>query len=47
MLDTKKMMISANLQWRTISFNLFPFVIAEGAGYPSGVEFKNASICDG
>nr|XP_058967941.1 uncharacterized protein LOC131794437 [Pocillopora verrucosa] len=41
------MMISANQQWRTISLNLFLFVIGGGAGYPSGIEFKNASICDG
>ena len=45
--DTKKMMISANQLWRTISLNLFLFVIGGGAGYPSGIEFKNASICDG
>ncbi|XP_066020964.1 uncharacterized protein [Pocillopora verrucosa] len=41
------MMISAIQQWRTISLNLFLFVIGGGAGYPSGIEFKNASICDG
>ena len=30
-----------------ISLNLFLFVIGGGAGYPSGIESKNASICDG
>ncbi|XP_027056025.1 uncharacterized protein LOC113683029, partial [Pocillopora damicornis] len=41
------MVISANQLGRTISLNLFLFVTSGGAGYPSGIEFKNASICDG